>query len=257
MTAAHGSSLTILAISFERYYAICKPLKAGYKCTRMRALIIIKLVWIVAVLVTAPMLVITELSYVEYVDGSIVPVCLNSANNFWHVAYFASLIIIFFCIPFIILVILYGLIVKNLMMDSRVVCSTSEKRHLRQRKQVVFMLATVVVTFFVCLMPFRILVLWIILASQEKVQQLGMETYYNLLYLCRVMLYLNSAINPLLYNAISTKFREGFCRTLGYKNLRRCSSLRPIADLTSTTNGNECLKAKSSVTVAQILMNEI
>ncbi|KAF8774782.1 Orexin receptor type 2 like protein [Argiope bruennichi] len=41
LTAAHGSVLTILAISFERYYAICQPLKAGYTCTQMRALAII------------------------------------------------------------------------------------------------------------------------------------------------------------------------------------------------------------------------
>lgn len=37
-----------------------------------------------------------------------------------------------------------------------------------------------------------------------------MEHYYNVLYFCRVMLYLNSAVNPILYNLMSSKFRKGF-----------------------------------------------
>ena len=38
------------------------------------------------------------------------------------------------------------------------------------------------------------------------------ETYFNLLYFCRLMLYINSAINPILYNIMSSKFRDGFKR---------------------------------------------
>ena len=45
-TVAHGSVLTILAISFERYYVITRPLRAGYTCTRMRALFIIIAIWV-------------------------------------------------------------------------------------------------------------------------------------------------------------------------------------------------------------------
>jgi 7 transmembrane receptor (rhodopsin family) len=48
LTVAHSSILTILAISFERYYAICEPLKAGYVCTKSRAMIICVMCWITA-----------------------------------------------------------------------------------------------------------------------------------------------------------------------------------------------------------------
>lgn len=48
LTVAHASVLTILAISFERYYAICKPLKAGYICTKTRASFICLLAWVIA-----------------------------------------------------------------------------------------------------------------------------------------------------------------------------------------------------------------
>lgn len=52
LTVAHASVLTILAISFERYYAICKPLKAGYICTKARASLICLLAWLVAAVFT-------------------------------------------------------------------------------------------------------------------------------------------------------------------------------------------------------------
>lgn len=42
------SVLTIMAISIERYYAICKPLRAGYTWTKMRALVVIVIVWVAA-----------------------------------------------------------------------------------------------------------------------------------------------------------------------------------------------------------------
>ncbi|KAH7979840.1 hypothetical protein HPB49_011538 [Dermacentor silvarum] len=51
--------------------------------------------------------------------------------------------------------------------------------------------------------------------------QVSLELFYSLLYLCRVMLYLNSAMNPILYNAISSKFRVAFCRLLGFRHRRR------------------------------------
>ena len=77
------------------------------------------------------------------------------------------------------------------------------------------MLATVVFFFFICLLPFRIFSLYIILAPSDSVKNMGHELYYNILYMCRVMLYFNSAINPILYNVMSSKFREAFFRVLG------------------------------------------
>ncbi|KAF4532888.1 hypothetical protein B566_EDAN001492 [Ephemera danica] len=96
-----------------------------------------------------------------------------------------------------------------------------ESSNLRARRQVVLMLGTVVLSFFICLMPFRVLTLWIIVVSDETKFRLGVEVYYNLLYFCRTMLYLNSAVNPILYNLMSSKFRVGFSRLCGLRKRRR------------------------------------
>ena len=121
--------------------------------------------------------------------------------------------------------------------------SGSQHSVLRYRKQVVLMLGTVVLSFFLCLMPFRAFTLWIIVAPQEAVFSLNIETYYNILYFCRVMTYLNSAINPILYNIMSSKFRDGFFRLCHLKNKARHDILlgrKGTFNTTSSTTTTTC-----------------
>lgn len=149
----------------------------------------------------------------EYFDGTRVNVCLTQASDPWTMTFFLMIISAFFLLPLLILIILYTIIAKNLISKDGAMYKIrpSKPEHsLKARKQVVFMLGAVVLSFFLCLLPFRILTLWIILAPDEKMKTLGLERYYNILYFCRIMLYLNSAINPILYNLMSSKFRKGF-----------------------------------------------
>ena len=56
------------------------------------------------------------------------------------------------------------------------------------------MLATVVVFFFACMLPFKILTLWIVTLQRDVFDVIDVETFYLLLYFSRVMFYINSAI---------------------------------------------------------------
>lgn len=113
--------------------------------------------------------------------------------------------------------------------------------NLRARRQVVSMLGTVVVFFFICLLPFKIFTLWFIVTSDEDIQMMGPETYYHVLNFCRVMFYLNSAINPILYNVMSSKFRTAFLKALGFtwagrrKRLLRHLSRQSTFNTTTTS----------------------
>ncbi|EGK96735.1 AGAP002881-PB [Anopheles gambiae str. PEST] len=201
LTVAHASVLTILAISFERYYAICEPLKAGYVCTKTRALLICLAAWTVAAILT----------------------------SFWPASFFVGSIVLFFIVPLLILVVLYSVIAKNLMENPTIIMSSASSGNrgnvYKYRKQVIFMLGAVVVSFFVCLLPFRALTLWIIIVPSEAIVSIGIERFYILLYFCRIMLYMNSAINPILYNLMSSKFRNGFLQLLGCGKIVRSDSI--------------------------------
>lgn len=151
-------------------------------------------------------------------DGSEVFVCLTTVETFWRVFFFIGSITLFFLIPFFILLVLYSVIAKHLMNNPGIISYGHRSNVLKYRKQVIFMLAAVVISFFVCLLPFRGLTLWIIIAPAEDILALGVEKYYNILYFSRIMLYLNSAMNPILYNLMSSKFREGFFRLLGCRS---------------------------------------
>lgn len=69
------------------------------------------------------------------------------------------------------------------------------------------MLAIVVGLFAVLWMPYRVFVVY---------NSFAKTTYTDLWFIlfCRIMVYVNSAVNPILYNAMSVKFRRAFKRLL-------------------------------------------
>lgn len=115
---------------------------------------------------------------------------------------------------------LYTVIGKQLLADTYDLTHKKQHPQMRARRQVVVMLATVIFFFFLCLLPLRLFWLWILAVPQEVAHSMGAETYYNVIYFCRVLFYFNSCINPILYNMTSTKFRTAFFRLLRGKNGR-------------------------------------
>lgn len=182
----------------------------------------------------SPILGIAEFKLEDYFDGSQAPACHTLANTFWSALYFLSCIFLFFIVPLVVLLVLYCIIAKNLIQNaaSLVLNKHIDNYSMRARRQVILMLGTVVLSFFLCLIPFRVFTLWIIIVPEENVVHLGMERYYNILYFCRIMVYLNSAINPILYNLMSSKFRTGF--VVCSETKRRLFSRHSNSTFTST-----------------------
>uniref|UniRef100_A0A0C9QBK4 GHSR_0 protein n=1 Tax=Fopius arisanus TaxID=64838 RepID=A0A0C9QBK4_9HYME len=241
LTVAHASVLTILAISFERYYAICEPLRAGYICTKARATFLCFLAWIFAAVCASPMIWVSQYakmgpngSHEETKEDSRIPVCLMQATTTSTTVFILLLTTAFFLVPLLILLMLYSMVVRHLIHDSST--STADSYHTRARRQVVLMLLTVVFSFFICLAPFKIFTSYIVLAPTEDIDAIDLDTYFNILYFSRVMCYLNSAINPILYNLMSSRFRLGFLKLCGLR--RRSRTDRSTTRSTLTTRSS-------------------
>lgn len=172
-------------------------------------------------------------------DGYEFPVCQTQADTPWMVGFILTTIVAFFIIPLLILVVLYTVIARHLMANPAISRGPANNL-LKYRKQVVLMLGTVVLCFFICLLPFRAFTLWVLVTPSTTIVKLGVEGYFSLLYLCRVMLYLNSAINPILYNLMSTKFREGFLRLCGLGANKRRDQQTNSRTRTNTTGSTNC-----------------
>ena len=220
----HTTMLTLLAISFERYYAICCPLEVLFVCTRRRAVRVLASIWAISLLISVPFLLIPFTEPAEFHDGSSVLVCSVPINTTLKMAFVAGLFVLLFLVPLIILVVLYSKISwrisrNNLLLlgEVRDGKDTAHRRRICgrvHRRQVVCMLILVMVAFFLCLAPLRIFVIWYVFSPLRQKLALGVERYLHIISFSRVMFYINSAVNPIIYQMVSTKFKDAFRRTI-------------------------------------------
>ncbi|KAK3790345.1 hypothetical protein RRG08_062578 [Elysia crispata] len=242
-SVVHASTLTILVISWERYHAICRPLKEFLLCNKPRPLPVVLCIWGVALLTSLPFLAMTILKDSTFYDGRPCQVCRTTFNLPWHYVYILSIFGVFFLLPFLLLFGMYGNIVRHLYRRmhggqaelSRLgseCCSGSscEDDTMKARRQVIRMLLAVVGLFFLSLAPIRGFIVWKMFSPPESLDHLGMEAYYNLLWISLMLMYINSAGNPIIYSLMSSNFRKAFTLLLQ----GRINSARPSTGQTGS-----------------------
>ncbi|XP_019360802.1 PREDICTED: thyrotropin-releasing hormone receptor-like [Gavialis gangeticus] len=213
------SSCSITAFTVERYIAICHPIRAQTMCTVARAKRITALVWAGTAVYC--------LLWFFLVDINVGPrqhlECGYKVSRNLYLPIYLLDFALFFVTPLLVATVLYGLIGRVLFIgpvslpatgaterwkdrSGRERNSTGGSRArgaLSSRKQVTKMLAVVVVLFALLWMPYRTLVL---------VNSFVVRPYLDpwFLLFCRACVYANSAINPVIYNLMSRKFRAAF-----------------------------------------------
>ncbi|XP_078541697.1 thyrotropin-releasing hormone receptor [Lissotriton helveticus] len=232
----NASSCSITAFTIERYLAICHPIKAQFLCTISRAKKIIIFVWTFTSLYCLMWFFLLDLKTSTYKDAVVVHCDYKVPRSLYSPIYLLDFAI-FFVVPMTLATVLYGLIARilflnpipsdpkensktwrndsahknkgyNSKMSSRCCNST-----ISSRRQVTKMLAVVVILFAFLWMPYRTLVV---------VNSFLAKPYHEnwFLLFCRICIYLNSAINPVIYNLMSQKFRAAF------RKLCKCTQKR-------------------------------
>ncbi|KAJ8000279.1 hypothetical protein DPEC_G00203190 [Dallia pectoralis] len=218
----NASSCSITAFTIERYIAICHPIKAQFLCTLSRAKRIILSVWVFTLLYSIVWLYLSDIQEEVYMNDVTIVTCGYKVTRQLYLPIYFLDFSIFFIVPLMLASVLYGLIARILITNplpsdpkekindghTNMATRCKNTRHsttAASRRQVTKMLAVVVVLFAVLWMPYRTLVV-----VNSFLERAYLNTWFVLF--CRSCVYLNSAINPIIYNAMSQKFRAAFRR---------------------------------------------
>ncbi|XP_034771317.2 growth hormone secretagogue receptor type 1-like [Acipenser ruthenus] len=201
----YSSILHITTLSMERYLAVCFPLRAKVLVTRGKVKLLIGLLWALALLSAGPVFALVG---VELVNGS-EPECrctryALSSGLLSAMMWVSSL---YFLVPVCCLSVLYGLIGRKLW-RRRDSCHRD-----RSHRQTVKMLAVIVLAFVLCWLPFHI-GRTLFSMSTGTSEMYAVSQHLNLVSF--VLFYLSAAINPILYNTMSARYRTAVCRLLGH-----------------------------------------
>ncbi|XP_025110290.1 orexin receptor type 2-like [Pomacea canaliculata] len=216
------SVLTLSAIAVERWYAICYPLR--FKSTLSRARNIIIIIWITAMLVALPELIVADAERYKF-PGTFESIVLTGCKPVWDAwkqsIYQVFLAVAMYIAPIVLMSLTYAHIAfvlwkvaipgnscqsvmaggKRPMLDGK--RSKLPEDQLASRRKAAKMLIAIVIVFGICYLPvhlMNVLRYFQLLKTESAVQPL----------ISHWLPYFNSALNPVIYNFMSAKFRKEF-----------------------------------------------
>ncbi|ESO97830.1 hypothetical protein LOTGIDRAFT_152934 [Lottia gigantea] len=219
VTAMCSSTFTLLVIAGDRFFAIIYPLKS--RVTQRKVSIMVTGVWLAAIAVgLAPLFTYTykERRWSNYVEKFCTDVwptymidqkCdngLTSKRAFW-----IMVSVVLNWVPMIVMTILYTIIIINLRFN-RVLPSSGELSlnaiHRRSKSKVVKMLFSVLIVFMICTVPFQFTKLYELYREDQSER---LPDWYTPFYFSSIILmYTNTAANPIIYGGFNENFRNGF-----------------------------------------------
>ncbi|XP_072011534.1 neuromedin-U receptor 2-like [Engystomops pustulosus] len=221
-TVCFASILNVTALSVERYLAVVHPLKTKHVMTNAHARRVITIVWCIALLCAIPNTCLHGIYYIylpsqERLEES--ATCTMLKPKWVYNLVIQLTTIFFYFVPVSVITILYMLIGCRLTREKNIPirrlgksCKTDATWKIAlengKRRQITKMLCVVVVVFTLCWAPFHIdRLLWSFIIQWTD----SMHTVFQYVHiLSGVFFYLSAAVNPIIYNLLSTKFRESF-----------------------------------------------
>ncbi|XP_034989377.1 neuromedin-U receptor 1 isoform X2 [Zootoca vivipara] len=243
-----ASILNVTALSVERYIAVVHPLKAKYVVTKNHAKRVIVTVWVLSIVCSIPNTSLHGIQTLRVPARGVVPdsaTCTLVKSRLMYNLIIQVTTIIFFFVPMGVISVLYLLIGlqlrKEKMLEALEAKSASncdyhsvrlQQKKVR-RRQVTNMLFALVVVFGICWAPFHTDRLVWSFVTHWTDRMLRMFQYVHII--SGVFFYLSSAANPILYNLMSTRFREMFKDVMCRRRFQKLRSRKHSPSSTRVT----------------------
>ncbi|XP_014801337.1 PREDICTED: neuromedin-U receptor 1 [Calidris pugnax] len=250
-----ASILNVTALSVERYIAVVHPLKAKYVVTRNHAKRVIVTIWVLSVICSIPNTSLHGLQPLCVPGRGRVPdseICTLVKPLLTYNLIIQITTIVFFFLPMGTISILYLLIGLQLKKEKMLEtlgtksgggsghdCHNTRGQKKVKRRQVTKMLFVLVVVFGICWAPFHTdRLVWSFVSTWTS----HMHHVFQYVHIISgVFFYLSSAANPILYNLMSTRFREMFKEVMCRPGHRPPRSRKYSPSVTrTTTRSTEC-----------------
>ena len=203
-----ASILCLVFMAIDRYCAIVCPLSVHSVWFR-KAKFVTPLIWVMSIALMAIIPVVYKL---DHAYCEIDPDVLGQTGTFRSV--YLYIFLITYLIPLAIICPLYAKAARKLWFNqapSNHLIEQQQRRQLVTRRKVVRMLVIIVVVFAICWLPAQAIHLfWVATAFRENLPAIVM-------YLGFWVAHANSAVNPWLYIALSTKIRLAFKRLVTFR----------------------------------------
>ena len=247
------SVFMVILVTFERYLAICHPIAHRLVKGKSFAARMTAGAWFMSLLMAYVGLNVneTETICIDWLDSNDFDVmsssfvtCKLETNCSWCWPALAVVDFAQFAFAVIVSVLMYGRIIYTLSVRSDVFHSGKASNRqttvmmLRAKNQIARMLILNGTVFFLCLAPFELVNLDLFFNWWAGFKLFGTEEESMLLWIGRIAMLLNSAINPILYNVSNGRYRKAFAEAFGCSSSENQNSLKtfPEAARTETTS---------------------
>ncbi|CAL8400776.1 unnamed protein product [Arctogadus glacialis] len=206
-TVCFASVLSVTALSGERYVAVVHPLRTRHLSTNRHARRVLGGVWLASMACAVPNAL---LHGVFRLPGRAEEsaVCTVLRPLWLYKLLIQVTTVCFYLVPMAVISALYLAMAVHLGRQRSPPGHLGKSRGPGARPQVTKMLAVVVAVFGLCWAPFHAERLLWSSVSQWTDAMHGVYQWVHIL--SGVLFYLSSAVNPLIYSLLSTRFREGF-----------------------------------------------
>ncbi|XP_053478324.1 P2Y purinoceptor 2-like [Ictalurus furcatus] len=203
-TNLYGSILFLSCISIHRFLGICHPVRSMQWVNARRARYVSVLVWVIVLIFQAPVL---------YFSRTTNKVCHDTTSQDlfnYFVVYSSAISVILFLIPFAIVLVCNGHMVRKLKEPTTVGGATSQ----RSKQKSVKMIVIVLLVFILCFLPFHLTRSLYYIFRYLKVNCTLLEGSNIAYKVTRPLASVNSCIDPILYFMAG----QGFRRSLSKKH---------------------------------------